>query len=271
MQRTSANIIEVSSVSSLKKTVAGKGNFRLKNKGRLSATLFFSPDFVSSSIDNDHHTYRDEDRDEIKKKEENKLSGTAGVLLGYQIAKNWSVQSGLTFSKIVTDIKPKTIFARPDNSGNISYRFNCSAGYSYVNLKSAGTPAAGDSVNALSSTNTLQYIAVPFAVQYHIGKGKLTFSPGIGFAANFLTKGKIETVIAGQSVNEKAVSTHLEGLHSTYYNASVSAGVSYDITKEFAFSFTPAARLALTPINSQAPVKTYLNSIGFAAGLTMKF
>ncbi len=107
---------------------------------------------------------------------------------------------------------------------------------------------------------------MPLAVKYNINKGKFTLNPAFGVAADFLTKGKIETVIG----NEKASINHIKGLGPMYLNSAISLGMSYNINQNIAFSLTPAARFALTSINKDAPVKTYLNSYGLAAGLTIK-
>jgi len=237
----------------------------------LSATIFFSPDLVSNDVKNDHPHFMEEDSHEIKKDEKIKSSYTIGVLIDYSTGKSWKLESGVTFSTRFTDIDPKTIYARPDNNGNINYRFNCSAGYSYVTLKSPGlSPAYGDSISALTSKNVLQYIGVPFVVKYLFSKGKFSVTPGVGISANFLTKGKIETTIATTTGNEKVTSNDILGLKSTYFSGLASLGVQYKLNRAFDLTFIPAARFALSPINKEAPVKTYLNSIGFATGITIK-
>ncbi|MEJ7680759.1 MAG: outer membrane beta-barrel protein [Segetibacter sp.] len=255
-------------------TVQEQPNAVIKNnkpktskKSLFSATVFYSPDIVFSKVDNDHHTFREEDRNEIKNKEEIKKTYSTGVLINYNTGNKLSIQSGLTFSAMATDIKPKTIYARTDDRGNLNYRFNCSAGYSYVSLHSGIRPAAaGDSISASSSKNLLHYITVPLALKYNLTEGKFGLSTGLGAAINLLTKGKIETVIG----NEKASINHIEGLSSMYLNSAISFGMNYEINQNIALSLTPAAKFALTSINKNAPVKTYLNSYGLAAGLTIK-
>lgn len=249
---------------------AKKNKSKLLKKSLFSAGLFYSPDFVSSKVDDDHHRFREDDRNEIKNKEEIRDSYTAGLLIDYNKGKKISVESGLTFSSITTAIASKQIFARPDSRGNLNYRFNCSAGYSYIPVKPGSNPVAGDSITALSSKNILQYIGVPFAVKYNVSKGKLSLNPGFGIAINFLTKGKIETGIEQLSGTEKANINNIEGLKHVYLNGSFSLSANYNLNQNLVLSFTPAARFALTSINKDAPVKTYLNSLGLAAGLFIK-
>jgi len=249
---------------------ATKNKSKLLKKSSFSAGLFYSPDFVSSKVDDDHHRFREDDRNEIKNKEEIRDSYTAGLLIDYNKGKKISVESGLTFSSMTTAIASKQIFARPDSRGNLNYRFNCSAGYSYIPVKPGSNAVAGDSITALSSKNILQYIGVPFAVKYNVSKGKLSLNPGFGIAINFLTKGKIETGIEQLSGTEKANINNIEGLKHFYLNGSFSLSANYNLNQNLVLSFTPAARFALTSINKDAPVKTYLNSLGLAAGLFIK-
>jgi len=240
---------------------------KISIKSLFSVTVFYSPDVVASKVDNERHNFREEERNEIKNKEDIRNTYSAGVLVDYNAGKRISIQSGLSFSSIATHIQPKTIYARPDNQGNVNYRFNCSAGYSYVSLPSGIRPSSdGDSISALSSKNILNYITLPLVIKYKLSKGKFSLSPGLGIAVNFLTKGTIETVIG----SEKANINHIEGISKMYLNSAISAGINYDINKKIALNLTPAARFALTSINKDAPFKTYLNSCGLAAGLTIK-
>lgn len=239
-------------------------------KSLFSATVFYSPDFVGSRVDNDHNRFREDDRDEIKNKEEIKNSSRLGVLINYNAGKNFSIQSGLAYSTTTTTILPKMIFARPDMFGNVNYRFNCSAGYSDITLHPGNPPALGDSISTLSSLNTLKYISVPLTVRYKISRGKFSVNPGLGIAANLLAKGSIETVIPGAAGNEKENINHIEGLNKSYLNGALSLGLNYNFNRFFGLSFTPVTRFALTAINKNAPVKTYLNSFGLEAGITLR-
>ena len=232
-------------------------------------TLFYSPEFVSTKVNNEPYPFREDDRHEMKKKEKIKNAYATGVLLDVKTGKNFTVETGFTFSSMTTQIGAKQIYARPDDRGNISFRFNCSAGYSYIPNKTGTNITVGDSIPAFSSKNTLQYIAVPVVVKYDITKGRFSLQPGVGIGLNILTKGKIETIVPGLSGPENAMNT-IQGLKKTYMNGALSLGVRYHLNQTLALSFTPAAKFALTSINKDAPYQTDLNSIGLAAGLTIR-
>lgn len=237
----------------------------------LSATLFFSPDFVTTNLKDDHPRFREDNRHEIKENERTQLSSTVGALVSFNATKNWILESGVTFSKNIIDMDPKTIYARPDDDGNINYRINCSAGYSFLSDNLNNSPRSGDSIKTLSSANTLQYIGIPFLVKYKLTRRKLSLGPAIGVSANFLTKGKIETTLPVSNGTKSTSSGKIEGLKSSYFQGLMSFGIEYSLSKTFAITFTPSARFGLTSINNNTPVKTKLNTYGLAAGLSFKF
>ena len=191
-------------------------------------------------------------------------------MLDYNVGNKWALQSGVSIFTRVTDITPKTIYARPDNGGNVNYRLSCSAGSAYVPLKSGASPAQGDSTKILSAKNTLQYVSIPLAVKLSVGKGKFNLVPGVGISANILSKGNVETVIAASGGNESSTTNNIEGLKSTYFNSQVSLGAEYHVSKKIALNFTPAAKFALSSINKDAAVKTKINSFGLSAGIKIK-
>jgi hypothetical protein len=109
------------------------------------------------------------------------------------------------------------------------------------------------------------------AVTYNIGLGKFSLQPSIGMSANFLTKGTVETTISAPNGNERVRANDIQGLKSSYINGMISLGASYSLNKTIELNFKPTSRFALSSINKDAPVKTYLNSIGLATGITFKF
>jgi hypothetical protein len=234
-----------------------------------SATVFFSPEFVSTNVKDDHPRFREDDRHEIKNSENERASSNYGILLTYNIGNNWSIQSGASVFTRATDITPKMIYARPDDRGNVNYRLSCSAGSAYVPVKSGAAPAQGDSTKILSAKNTLQYVTVPFSVAYSLGKGKLKLVPSAGISANILSKGTVETVIVTSTGNESS-STNIEGLKSTYFTSQIGIGAEYRLSRNIGINFTPTTRLALSSINKNAAVKTKLNSVGLSAGVTIR-
>ena len=266
-------ILQQQSIALNNKKISSAKTSKINSSGKspFSVTVFFSPDLVSTSLKDEHPRFREEERNEIEKDEQIKFSSTFGVLLDYNIGSKWKLESGVTYSSRKTAIHPKTIYARPDNDGNVNYRFNCSAGYSYVTLASYPPPASGDSVNALASTNNLQYIGLPLYAKYIFTTGRFSILPGAGISFNFLTKGKIETTIATSTGAKNSSTDKIQGLKSMYINGAAGIGLRYKLNKTFSLSFEPAFRFAISSINKDASVKTNLNSIGLSTGILFKF
>lgn len=239
-----------------------------------TATVFFSPNLVSSFVTNNSRIPhgREDDKNVIKAKEQNGSSRSAGVLIGYNFNPRWSVSSGLVLTNRTTEIETKMIYARPDpRGGGVKYRFNCSSGYSYINLKSGGgSPFNGDSAKAVSSTSKLQYVSVPVMVKYNFGQGKLRFMTGAGLQASFLTMRKIETYITKGTNQDFANTSDIHGLRPVYFSGLVSAGASYKLSRILTASLVPSAQLGFTSINQQSPVKSYINFYGLSFGLSVQ-
>lgn len=249
---------------------AKKSKINPAGSSPFSARVFFSPDMVSTTLKDDHPRFREEERNAIEKDEQIKFATTFGILLDYNIGRNWKLESGIIYSSRKTTIQPKTIYARPDNDGNINYRFNCSAGYSYVTVESSPPPASGDSVNTFASVNNLQYIGLPLYAKYIFTTGRFSILPDAGITFNFLTKGKIETAIATSTGIKNPSVNKIQGLKSMYLNGAAGVGFQYKLNKKLSLSFEPVFRFALSPINKNVSVKTNFNSIGLSTGLVFK-
>ena len=117
----------------------------ISKESLFSATAFFSPEIISDNIRSDHPRFSEDDKNEIRKDEKLKFATNFGILVGYNFSKNWRLQSGISLFNRKTDINSKTIYARPDDRGNVDFRLSCSSGSSFIPLKSGDHPVQGDS------------------------------------------------------------------------------------------------------------------------------
>jgi hypothetical protein len=235
---------------------------------------FYSPQFSFNRLEDDHRDPGPQPRngrEQIKEDEQRERSSSLGVLVEIPLGKKWGLQSGITLLNKEISIEPKKIFAKLDIDGKVKYRFDCSSGYTFISLKAGTTPAVGDSVNAVASTNTLQYVGIPLAVNYTISLGKFSVIPTLGTTINFLTRQKIETELVGASTNEKQTISTIQGLKKTYFNAFAGVALEYNVSKKIALNITPVSNFALSAINKDAAVKSYPNSFGVAGGVKIKF
>lgn len=249
---------------------------KIKKAGSFAATIFFAPNISFNHISDDKQEHRpgrpdnDDDRDKIRKTEQDQSSASFGMLIDYSMNKNWSLQSGVAISNKTIIIDPKRIYADFDNSGNVKYRYNFSSGYLFLVSKSATNPVVGDSLQAFESTNTLQYLSVPMGVKYSYAFKKIDLFASVGASVNILTKGKIKTEIENGAAKQLCTSNKINGLKSAYFGAYAGIGVAYNITPHIALSFMPAFNFALTSGTKDARVKTYPYMISMAAGIRYK-
>ena len=253
------------------KKVKQKLNFKTPNQSAFAVTAFFAPGISSFRLEDDHHERdRHEDRDGIKKQEQNQTSTTAGLLVDYKFNKNWSLQSGLTYTAKKIDIDPKKIYADLDNDGSIKYRFNFSSGYTFVAPKTGTAPSVGDSVQTNKSLTSLHYIAIPLSLKYCYSFKKITLFGIAGTSLNILTKGSVATEIADNLYTDKNTTSSINGLKSSYLGGTGGIGIEYNIGKKMALTFMPSYNFAISSITQNSVVKSYPNSLSMAAGLRFK-
>ncbi len=248
------------------------------NSGKpgLSLLFLFSPNMVWNSLENDmphraggggNHI---DDHNAIKHSERHNLSYTGGVKLNYGLNKKWSVQSGMNYTITSSKIGSKLIFADRDNNGNISFRLDCSSGYSFLLPENAQNPSAGDSLMVDDTRNTLMYMGVPLEFEYKISPGKFSISALAGGQANILLKGKTTTVFGKGTASETSASGNTQALKSTYFSTQAGIKTEYRLNKKIALTIMPSGQFGLTSINKGASVKTRSNYFSVAAGLKIK-
>ncbi|MFL5741014.1 MAG: hypothetical protein ACJ75B_12405, partial [Flavisolibacter sp.] len=62
----------------------------------------------------------------------------------------------------------------------------------------------------------------------------------------------------------------ITGLKPTYADLQLAFGIEYSLNKKISASLRPNARLGLTSINQETPVKFYQNFLSLEAGIHLK-
>ncbi|GAA4751151.1 outer membrane beta-barrel protein [Flavisolibacter ginsenosidimutans] len=251
------------------KTVASKN--KAKGPQGFSLSVFAAPNIGFDRLeDDDHLAGPGRNRLEAHKQEQKSFSFSAGLLLGYDLTKNLRLQSGISVTSSATTIAPMTVYAKPDASGRTRYELHCSSGDVYISPKGSVQPTLGDSSAKTSGTvSKLTYVSVPVALSYRLAMGKFSLSPGIGAGLNFLTSGKTKTGLSNTNGSE-STSASITGLKSNYVDAHLGLGIEYSLGKKLSVGIKPTARLALTPINKETPVKSYQNFLSVETGVRIK-
>ncbi|HEY8658553.1 MAG TPA: hypothetical protein VIL78_05925 [Hanamia sp.] len=232
-----------------------------------SITPFFSPDIAWYRLQNDNVNNQSNNVGEFEREEKHEFSSTYGVLVDYNLNKRWGIQSGFALSNINIIINPETLYAQPDNTGNIKYRISTSSGYGYVLPSFSSNPVIGDSLYAFTSTHSLQYLGIPIAVNYHFSLGKFKLNVVEGMSVNLMTKSKLETTVENGFQNSSESINRILGLKNIYLSGLTGINVDLKLTKNTAISITPTMRYAINSINKNTPVKSYPMSLGTVVGL----
>lgn len=219
--------------------------------------------------DDDHFRDPRNNRLEAKRTEQRSTGFTAGLGIQKEIGENVVLQTGIQYFLSQTDIQPKTIFARPDDHGDVRYQFRCSSGDSYLSSKTGTTPSVGDSIKTSYSKSILSYLQVPLLVSYKIGFGRFSFMPSAGFQTNFLLGGKLNSSLSN-TTGEEEVSSSIKGLKPMYWSGAVQPQLNYKLNDQISFDFSPNINFSLSPINKETAVRTYQNMLSLGAGVRIK-
>jgi hypothetical protein len=234
-----------------------------------SLTAFASPNFSFDRLEEDHHFggpggYHHD----IHENEEQQSSYSAGLTVEYAWNKQLSVQSGIALTVSRKNIAGATVYAEPDNNGHAQYQLHCASGNVYLSPK--GTqPTIGDSTRTLGTTTSLTYLSIPAFFNYRMNAGRFFLQPRVGFGLNILLSGNAETTLSnfGGMENNK---TNISGLNEAYVDTQIGMGFGYVLNQKFAIGLTPNFRLAITPMNSATPVKSYQNFMSVELGARIK-
>lgn len=277
LQVTTVNTINANRISpdaAMTNTIAKKSNSKNYTGFHFNVMPFYAPQYSFNRLEDDRRDPGPQPRngrEQIKEQEPNEKSAFAGVMIEIPVSKKWGLQTGITVLNKSISIEPKKIFAKLDNDGKVKYRFDCSSGYTYISPKVGTSPVVGDSVIAAGSTNTLQYIGIPLAINYTFSIGKFSVIPTLGTTLNFLSKQKIETELVQGTSAEKQTISNIQGLKKTYANFFTGVALEYNISKKIAVDIMPVGNFALSSINKDAAVKSYPNSFGISGGIKIKF
>ena len=254
-------------VSDLPSKNKSKNGNPLEDQSKWNISGFMSSDRAGYRLDRDQTTIV-----KIKEDEDHLPSLSAGVLLTRQIKKRFGLQTGIIYSNTAIAISPQKIYASQNQMGKVLYKYVTSSGNAYIKPDFASSPYPGDSLRAEHAQHNLQYIITPLVIKYKlINSNKIILSPGLGFAANFLTNAKIETDVEGAANREHVVINKLEGIKTFNWSLMGDVSLDYLVNKKMSVSLRPSFSYALSPISSTDDVETFPYSFGLGAGVTYRF
>jgi hypothetical protein len=207
----------------------------------------------------------------IKHSEVHEPSFSLGILATRQLKKQWGLQTGVIYSLIEIGIIPQKLYALQNPGGDIFFKYITSSGYAYIKPGLGTPPAIGDSLITKEGKHSLKFINIPLVIKYSVGNNKLSFTPGVGLEANFLTSAKVETEVESPSNPEIIFINKLDGAKTFSLSIVADAEIRYKLNNKLSVSFRPAIRFAASTITKNNIVETFPRSVGFGTGLSWKF
>lgn len=207
----------------------------------------------------------------IKHSEVHEPSFSFGILATRQIKKQWGLQTGLIYGLTNIGISPQKLYALQNPSGDISFKYTTSSGYAYIKPGLGAPPSLGDSLITTEGKHSLKFISLPVIIKYSSGKKRISFNPGVGIEANFLTSANVETEVESPSNPEMIFIRKLDGAKAFHLSVIADAELRYRLNNKISISLRPAIRVAISPTTENNVVETFPRSFGLGLGLTHRF
>ncbi|MBI3502319.1 MAG: PorT family protein [Bacteroidetes bacterium] len=226
----------------------------------ISISAFFSPEYVQHYLSNSNY------KNDFNKNENPDFSYTAGIKLGCDLNKYWTLQSGAFFSSLSQNIKPTTLFAKNGSDGSPHYMMPTSYGTIEV-PNSSSIPKEGDTTDSYSCKQTFHFISIPLLLKYKIQSGKLNYYLFSGATFNLLIADKVNMQLEQK---HETIQNGTNGLNKSNASAILGAGVQYNIRK-FNLYLEPAYRRSVTSITKRIYANSYPYSFGLSLGIGYHF
>ncbi len=277
-------------------------SFFKKVMHRLSADIYYSPDYVKSSLKtNDSYTGSASKNPDDYADQVADFSYSTGFNLGFDITKKWSIRSGISFSTFSQSAVYNTLQVIADSVYKEQHGHHGSSGHGhgghhnheppnqnndhhYVIHTPCGAidlhqepsqfshggsqPINGQTVSFKTETSeTIHFIYIPITVRYEFGKRKLSYFVEGGGAFNMVNKDVVKVTVNDAYVEEN----NFDGLNSFNYSLLLGAGVNYNFYKGLSTFLKPSLRYSITPINDNNPLYSYPYYLGIGVGFSIHF
>ncbi len=228
----------------------------------------------------------------LNEKERAVYSVALGLKVGFQFAKNWSVETGLNYYKNtiqsmhLAQVQYQSQLERLNSDGNYdsNYHLNLSTSYGEIVTDVALTRNSDSPIDQNAFINLgfktrqeLKYLGVPIALRYRTNGNKFHFSAKAGISGNFIIQKDV--TIKAATVNRNGVrhrrtivEQKFSGLKNNTFDFLFGIGADYDISKNMSIYFEPTIVHSINPVYSlNGKIKTYPIVVSLNLGLSYRF
>jgi hypothetical protein len=115
------------------------------------------------------------------------------------------------------------------------------------------------------------FLDIPLKINYYLITGKVKLFVSAGASVNTFLYQRTTAIIERKDGSEEKYSTVTHpNFEKLNFALLFGAGLNYDLTDKYVFKLEPVFKHAITPLVN-APVKSYLYSVGINLGISYKF
>ncbi|HSY77665.1 MAG TPA: hypothetical protein VK890_12445 [Bacteroidia bacterium] len=228
---------------------------------KLSVSLFYEPYLSDELLENqsaDIVTYNN-----VSGNEEEVKPFIAGIKMGYDISKHWTVTTGCFYYNFTVGVSPTTIYAQKQQNGDVGYSFQTGMGAvtcPYINPN----PNVGEAIT-VGGNEIANYISIPLQVKYNfITTGNWRFYLTAGVTANIVAYRKMVMHWEENTLSAGNATEGIENSKKIYGSYYFAPAISYSFLKQFSVFLEPS--LQGSPVFSSA--KNSTPYIGIGTGIT---
>lgn len=247
-----------------------------KNRG-LYAGLMFAPtsNYRDLQAKNRIAAAIDQFRNEIAS-----VTFSAGIIGGYKLSKNWSIETGFNYAKMSIEhnrrkqLRYSAVGESMNASGEFEkdYSLDLVTSGGSVNTDVAVVRASGVSISEndfinlkLRTRNNISFANIPLVARYQFGKGKMQVGLKAGIVNRLVTKAtlqaeSVEVLRNGIRLvlNDRFYEPRtLKNLNSYEADFLIGAGIYYPFNDKFWLSVEPTITRSLNPIFEDQNFKTF--------------
>ena len=260
------------------------------------AGLLFTPEYAHRQLISSNSQEKEE-VSVYNSDETPAFSFSAGLDLGYQFNKHWSLNTGVFYQQ--RGIKTSSVLITRDSSANTNanssttYNWTSSTSGSSVFVLGDTSAVISNSTNASNMPNgwsllsnntasvkvykanyrteqTIQYLKVPLMLEYGYQLKKWAIALGIGIENNFLIGNLTKLYVTNNNSTTVYESKERGSLNTYYCSGAGRLAVQYNFTRQLFCSVGPSFNYALGSIN-QNDIKSKFYTAGLQFGIFRRF
>ncbi len=194
-------------------------------------------------------------------------SFNSGLLLGYNLAKHWSVSSGGIYSTIAYTSTYSTLHASIGSDNLYHYKYHSSCGSLEIPNDENVVLKKTDSLKTSATcSQVIKILSVPIMIKYQTTRNRFTMYATTGIAVNFIMNQIAKVQIASSNYT---ITNTITGQKKMNYSYLIGTGLDYNLNNGMSIFIESSFNTSITSLTNNGFYNCYPYSFGFHAGLTL--